>query len=181
MATSARPRGVLAVRDRVEFVCHRLDIVVASLGGWWQKGPLIFSTLEDWNRVLANNLTPHYLAATALMPMINKRAGSSYVFISGAAADVPVPNSGLMSVSANAELMLMRVLASEHRHEPIRINALVLGTPIVSRSRPEGDADWLTSEEVGQYVAWLVSDRSSTRGQIIRFNSRSQLTDLRWH
>jgi hypothetical protein len=72
------------------------------------------------------------------------------------------------------------VLASEHRHEPIRINALVLGTPIVSRSRPDGDADWLTSEEVGQYVAWLVSDRSAMRGQIIRFNSRSQLTDLRW-
>ncbi len=72
------------------------------------------------------------------------------------------------------------VLASEHRHEPIRINALVLGTPIVSRSRPDGDADWLTSEEVGQYVSWLVSDRSTTRGQIIRFNSRSQLTDLRW-
>jgi len=33
---------------------------------------------------------------------------------------------------------------------------------------------------VGQYVSWLVSDRSTTRGQIIRFNSRSQLTDLRW-
>ncbi len=172
--------GVLAVRDRVEFVCGRLDIVVASLGGWWQKGPLIFSTLDDWNRVLANNLTPHYLAATALIPVINKRPGTSYVFISGAAADVPVPNSGLMSVSAHAELMLMRVLASEHRHEPVRINALVLGTPVVSRSRPDGDADWLTSEEVGQYVAWLVSERSNARGQIIRFNSRAQLADLRW-
>src|SRR6187200_2842013 len=148
------PTGVLAVRDRVQFVCQNLDIVVASLGGWWQKGPLIFSTIEDWNRVLSNNLTPHYLAATALVPAINKRPGSSYVFISGAAADVPVPNSGLMSVSAHAELMLMRVLASEHRHEPIRINALVLGTPIISRSRPDGDADWLTSEEVGQYVSW---------------------------
>jgi NAD(P)-dependent dehydrogenase (short-subunit alcohol dehydrogenase family) len=174
------PTGVLAVRDRVQFVCHNLDIVVASLGGWWRKGPLIFSTIDDWTRVLANNLTPHYLAATALVPAINKRPGSAYVFISGAAADVPVPNSGLMSVSAHAEMMLMRVLASEHRHEPIRINALVLGTPIVSRSRPDGDADWLTSEEVGQYVAWLVSDRSAMRGQIIRFNSRSQLTDLRW-
>ena len=70
----------------------------------------------------------------------------------------------------------MRVLASEHRHEPIRINALVLGTPIVSRIKPDGDTDWLTAEEVGQYVAWLVSSRSTTRGQIIRFNSRAQLT-----
>ena len=61
----------------------------------------------------------------------------------------------------------MRVLASEHRHEPIRINALVLGTPIISRSRPEGDADWLTSEEVvstsrgSSRIARARGDRSS--------------------
>ena len=85
-----------------------------------------------------------------------------------------------MSVVAQAALMLMRVLASEHRHEPVRVNTLILGTPIISRSRPDGDTDWLTAEDVGQYVAWLVSDRSTTRGPIVRFNSRSQLTDLKW-
>jgi NAD(P)-dependent dehydrogenase (short-subunit alcohol dehydrogenase family) len=172
--------GVAAVKDRVEFVCRRLDVVVVSLGGWWQKGPVIFSELSDWTQVLATNLTPHYLAATTFVPMINKRPGTSYVLITGAAADVPVPNSGLMSVATNAQLMLMRVLASEHRHEPVRINAVIVGTPIVSRKRPEGDPDWLTTEEVGQYVAWLVSDQSRTRGQILRFNSRAQLVDLNW-
>jgi NAD(P)-dependent dehydrogenase (short-subunit alcohol dehydrogenase family) len=174
------PDGAAAARERVEFVCRRLDIVVASLGGWWQKGPIIFSNLDDWNRVIATNLTTHYLAATTFVPAINKREGSSYVIIAGAVADVPVPNSGLVSVSAHAQLMLARVLASEHRHEPIRINTLIVGTPIVSRNKPDGDADWLTSEEVGQYVAWLVSSRSRTRGQILRFNSRAQLVDLNW-
>jgi 3-oxoacyl-[acyl-carrier protein] reductase len=174
------PDKAAAARERVEFVCRRLDIVVASLGGWWQKGPIIFSNLEDWNRVLATNLTPHYIAATTFVPAINKREGSSYVLVTGAAADVPVPNSGLVSVSAHAQLMLARVLASEHRHEPVRINALILGTPIISRHKPDGDPDWLTAEEVGQYVAWLVSDRSRTRGQILRFNSRAQLVDLGW-
>jgi hypothetical protein len=76
--------------------------------------------------------------------------------------------------------MLARVLASEHRHEPIRINTLILGTPIVSRTKPEGETDWLTADEVGQYVAWLVSGRSRARGQILRFNSRAQLVDLKW-
>jgi NAD(P)-dependent dehydrogenase (short-subunit alcohol dehydrogenase family) len=174
------PEGAMAVRDRVDFVCRRLDIVVASIGAWWQKGPLIFTALDDWHGVIGRNLTPHYLAATTLVPMINKRPGSSYLFIAGAAADVPVPNSGLMSVSAQAEMMLMRVLASEHRHEPIRINALIVGTPVVSRSKPDGDNDWLTAAEVGQFVTWLVSERSSARGQIFRLNSRSQLTDLNW-
>lgn len=174
------PQGALAVRDRVEFVCRRLDAVIVSLGAWWQKGPIIFSTVTDWAEVLASNLTPHYLAATTFIPMINRRPGSSLVFIHSAAADVPVPNSGLMSVAAHAQLMLMRVVASEHRHEPIRINSVIVGTPVVSPRREDGDADWLTVDEVGQYVAWLLSDRSSMRGQIIRLNSRSQLTDLRW-
>ena len=174
------PDGVMAVRDRVEFVCRRLDAVVASIGKWYQKAPIIFSNLDEWKTALDHNLTLHYLAATTFIPMINKRPGSSYLFINSAAADVPVPNSGLMSISAHAQLMLMRVLASEHRHEPVRVNSLVLGTPIVTRMRPEGDADWLTAEEVGRYVTWLISDQSKTRGQIIRFNSRSQLVDLKW-
>jgi NAD(P)-dependent dehydrogenase (short-subunit alcohol dehydrogenase family) len=172
--------GARAVRDRVEFVCQRLDAVVVSIGEWWRKGPVIFSDLSDWNRVLAANLTPHYLAAATFIPMINKRPGSSLVFINSAAADVPVPNSGLASVAAHAQLMLMRVAASEHRHEPVRINALVVGTPVVSRSRPDGEPEWLTADEVGQYVTWLVSERSTMRGQIIRLNSRSQLVDLNW-
>ena len=87
--------------------------------------------------MLATNLTTHYLAATTFVPAINKREGSSYVFINGAAADVPVPNSGLISMCAHAQLMLMRVLASEHRHEPMRINTLILGTPIVTRTSPK--------------------------------------------
>jgi 3-oxoacyl-[acyl-carrier protein] reductase len=174
------PDGAVAVRERVEFVCRRLDAVIASLGTWWHKAPTIFSNLDDWTTVLQNNLTLHYLAATTFIPMINKREGSSYVFINSAAADVPVPNSGLISISAHAQLMLMRVLASEHRHEPVRVNSLVLGTPILTRTRPDGDPEWLTVEEVGRYVTWLVSDQSKTRGQIIRFNSRAQLVDLSW-
>jgi NAD(P)-dependent dehydrogenase (short-subunit alcohol dehydrogenase family) len=174
------PEGVRAVRERVEFVCRRIDAVVISLGAWWQKSPIVFSTPADWDTVLASNLTPHYLAATTFLPMINKRQGTSLVFIHSAAADVPVPNSGLVSIAAHAQLMLMRVLASEHRHEPVRINSLIVGTPVASPRREDSDPDWLTVDEVGRYVAWLVSDRCGMRGQIVRLNSRAQLTDLHW-
>jgi len=171
--------GATAVRDRVEFVCGRCDVVVASLGGWWQKAPLIFTDLKDWQAVMATNLTPHYLAATTFLPLIHKRPGSSFLFISGAAAEVPVPNAGLMSVAAHAQLMLMRVLASEHRHEPVRINSLVIGTPVISRSRPDGDPDWLRAEEdVGRFVARLVSSADATRGEIIRLQSRAHVAAL---
>jgi NAD(P)-dependent dehydrogenase (short-subunit alcohol dehydrogenase family) len=171
-------KGVLQVRERVDAVARRLDAVVTVIGRWWQKGPLIFSNHDDWQAVLASNLTPHYLIANAFLPVINKVPGGSYLVVTGAGADVPVPNSGLVSIAAHAQLMIVRVLASEHRHEPVRVNALVLGTPIVSRSRPEGDADWLTADEVGRYAAWLISGESAERGEILRFNCRSQLESL---
>lgn len=173
------PAGARAVRDRVEFVCGRCDIVVTSIGGWWQKAPLIFSDFKDWETVVANNLTPHYLAATTFLPLVNKRPGSSFLFVTGAAADVPVPNAGLMSVASHAQVMLMRVLASEHRHEPVRINTLLIGTPVISRTRPDGDPDWLRAEEdVGRFVARLVSPADATKGEIIRLQSRAHVAAL---
>lgn len=168
------PAGARGVRDRVEFVCGRCDIVVASLGGWWQKAPVIFTELADWQAAMASNLTLHYLAATTFLPLVHKRPGSSYVFINGAVAEVPVPNAGLSSVAAHAQLMLMRVLASEHRHEPVRINTVLVGTPVVSRLRPEGDDDWLRAEEVGRFVAGLVAPADGPRGEVVRLLTRAQ-------
>ena len=165
----ARPAS-LAVRDRVQFVCQRLDIVVASLGGWWKKGPLIFSTLEDWNRVLANNLTPHYLAATALVPAINKRPGQLVrvhhrrrggragaelgLDVGGGTRRADVDACARVGAPPRADSH-QRAGAGHADHQPL---------PTRGRRRL---ADVRGSRSVRRVAG---SDRSSTRGQIIRFN-----------
>ena len=156
-----------------------IDGVIASLGGWRQGTPVIATALGSWHETLAQSLTAHFLAARALLPLLAARAGSSYSFINGGAAISPVPGAGPMCVSAAAQLMLMRVLADELAHDVVRINALVLATPVLSRSRPSGPVTWLTAPGVGQYAARLASDEGvSLRGQIITLRDARDLEQL---
>jgi NAD(P)-dependent dehydrogenase (short-subunit alcohol dehydrogenase family) len=67
-----------------------LSGVVASLGGWWQGPPLTAVSPADWDAILAGNLTSHFAAARAFVPLIDVRGGS-YVQILGAAAEFRSP------------------------------------------------------------------------------------------
>lgn len=167
--------GAARLRDAVVDRAGALDGVVASLGGWWQGAPVTDVPLELWRRLLDDSLTAHYLAARHFLPAIADRAGASYTLINGAGGLAPVPGAGPISVSAAAQLMLANVLAAEHRDRAVRVNALVLATPIVTRSRPTGHAGWLTAEDAGEYVARLASPDSRTRSETIVFRDRTQL------
>jgi hypothetical protein len=74
---------------------------------------------------------------------------------------------------------LKDVLAAEHEHRSVRINSLVLATPVITRSRPQGRANWLTADSAGEYAAYLASDAAiNIRGETIIFKDRKQLEAL---
>jgi len=166
----ARVRG--EVRERL----GPPAVVVASLGGWWEGAPLAEVEPRTWERLIASSLHAHFLAARTFLPDLAGRAGSSYTLINGAAALQPVPGSGPVSVSAAAQAMLARVLAAEHAEDPVRINSLLLATPILTRSRSEGPDEWLSADDVGRYVAYLTSrEGAAVRGEQIVFRQREDL------
>nr|MCU0633757.1 SDR family oxidoreductase [Gemmatimonadaceae bacterium] len=111
-----------------------LHAAVASLGGWWQGAPLTAVSLSLWHALLDASLTAHFLLARAVLPLLADRPGASYTLINGAGGLQAVPGAGPISVSAAAQLMLKDVLAVEHRDRPVRINSLVLATPVRTRS-----------------------------------------------
>lgn len=150
----------------------RLDHAVASLGGWWQGKPLIKIDLERWQQVLHNNLTTHFIMARAFVPLL--APPGSYTLISGDAGINPVPNAGPVSTAAAALIMLGKVLAAENGPGGVRVNNLVLGTPIITRARPNGKPEWLTADEVGRYCVALAS--GSEGGQTILFENAGQLS-----
>lgn len=163
------------LRDQVIARAGALDGVVASLGGWWQGAPVTAVPLELWRRLIDDSLTAHYLAARHFLPAIADREGASYTLVNGAGGLGPVRGAGPISVSAAAQLMLKDVLAAEHRDRAVRVNALVLATPVLTRSRPTGRPEWLTAEDAGAYAAQLASPASRTRGETIVFSDRAQL------
>jgi NAD(P)-dependent dehydrogenase (short-subunit alcohol dehydrogenase family) len=157
------------LRERVMERVTQLDAVVASINGRWNEDiPLIQTSLEDWRRMLESNLTAHFIAARTFLPVLPK--GSSYTLIGGGAAEQAIPNYGLVCIPAAGQVMLTQILVAEGKEAGIRINEVVLHSPIATRERP-GDEhpEWLTADEVGQYTAWLASDEASmVSGSIIR-------------
>jgi 3-oxoacyl-[acyl-carrier protein] reductase len=168
--------GAESVRDKILERFGGLDVAVASLGRWWQGAPLTGVPIDTWNTILKNNLTSHFVVARTFLPVLAGREGSSYVFINGDACDVPVPNSGPISIVAAAQLMMKDVIAAELDEVGPRVNSLVIGTPVVTRSRKDPQSSWLTAEEIGGVVAYLASDAAAgVNGESIRLNDRADL------
>ncbi|WP_022835751.1 SDR family NAD(P)-dependent oxidoreductase [Salisaeta longa] len=153
--------GSAALRDWGADTAGPLDAVVASLGSWWQGAPLTEVPLDTWHRLIDMGLTAHFVMAKTFVPVLAGRSGASYTLISGAGALHPVPGSGPISVSAAAQLLLKDVLAAES--ETVRINTLLLATPVITRPCPDGPDDWLTADDAGAHAVHLASD--AARGQ----------------
>ncbi|MEM8963944.1 MAG: SDR family NAD(P)-dependent oxidoreductase [Acidobacteriota bacterium] len=168
--------GAEAVRAAVLDHFGHLDAVVASIGGWWQGAPLVDVDLDSWNQVLANNLTAHLIAVQHFLPLVITSAGS-YTMINGGAALTPLPKSAPISIVAAGQMMMARALAKENENQPVRIHSLLLETPIISRTRPEGPTSWLTADEVGSFCVRIAAE-GHPDGAVIRFRDRSQLATV---
>jgi hypothetical protein len=119
-------------------------------------------------------LTTHFNVAKTFIPELAGRPGASYTFINGAAGLSPIPGAGPLSISSAGQFMLKDVMAAEN--ETVRINTLVLATPVRTRSRPDGEETWLTADDAGAYAVYLASDAATDKhGDTIVFESRDQI------
>lgn len=147
------------------------DLVVASIGGWWSGPPLLEMSMNDWHQIIKGSLTSHLAAARAFLPRL--RSSGQYLFINGAGGIMPVPGSGPVSVAAAGQEMLKSVLAAENQNEQLSISALMLMTPIITRSRTSGEADWLSADDVGRYVVHLL-DHPPKSGDTIKLANMTE-------
>lgn len=133
------------VRDAVEAAVGRfgrLDVVVNS------AGILLFenaheTTLDQWNRILAVNLTGTFLCSMAALPHLLD-GGGSIVNISSSAAVKGAPWAAAYAASKGGVLSLTRSLAVEYGRQGLRVNALCpsnVATPIRDEFRFPEDVD----------------------------------------
>ncbi len=113
----------------------RLDVMHANAGIEWAK-KVVDTSLKDWERVIAVNLTGVYLASRfALTRMLERRSGSIITTCSPHALST-VPDAGAYAASKGGVLALTRALALEAAPHGIRVNALLPGaidTPMLHR------------------------------------------------
>jgi NAD(P)-dependent dehydrogenase (short-subunit alcohol dehydrogenase family) len=170
-ANTGTPAGTEALRDQILQRMKRLDAVVASLGGYREGARLVDSSLDEFAKVLSDNLLSHFIAARTFLPAM--APGSTYTFIAGLAAEVPAPRAGAVAIAMAGQQVLQRVLALEQAESGVRINELLVKS-VRSRARGEPGPETLSAEEVGLFAAKLASDQGAQwNGVQIRLLDRS--------
>jgi glucose 1-dehydrogenase len=150
----------------------RLDIFVNN-AGIEKKFAIVDYPFEEWNRILAVNLTGPFLCSqAAAKQMIRQGGGGRIINISSIHEDLPMPTNAPYCATKGGLRMLMRTMAVELAPHQITVNNIGPGaifTPIdrgvesnvklnsaILAEIPMGR--WGKPEEVAQLAVYLASD-----------------------
>jgi NAD(P)-dependent dehydrogenase (short-subunit alcohol dehydrogenase family) len=134
-----------------------LQLVVAS-AGTGTMGPVVATSMSEWERVLSVNLTGTFLAIKHAAPVLAGAGGGSIVAISSIAAPLTHPYMAPYSVSKAGIETLVRNAADELGHAGVRVNAVRPGLV------PTELADPLVADQqvVDDYLAQMPLHRLGT-------------------
>ena len=114
-----------------------LDVLVNN-AGIIHVNPLLEETLEDWNRLLAVNVTGVLLGMQAAIPVLRAGGGGSIVNISSVFGLAGASGYVAYCASKAAVVGMTRTAALEHATDAIRVNAVCPGGVRTSMSEEEG-------------------------------------------
>jgi NAD(P)-dependent dehydrogenase (short-subunit alcohol dehydrogenase family) len=185
-ATLALPcdvSDVAAVRAAIEAIGRRfgrLDALVNN-AGVAVFAPLLETSDEDWNRVLAVNLTGPFLCTKAAAPLMREHGGGTVVNITSISAVRASTLRSAYGTSKAGLAHLTKQLAVELASLGIRVNGIAPGPVDTAMAKevhtPEIRADYHDAiplnrygleEELAEAIFFLSCDRSSyITGQIL--------------
>jgi NAD(P)-dependent dehydrogenase (short-subunit alcohol dehydrogenase family) len=176
----------VAVLEQVEALVRacverfgRLDCAFNNSGIGGESAPLVDYDEEDWNRVLAVNLTGVFLCLKSELRLMVAQGSGAIVNAASLVGVIGYPNLTAYNAAKHGVVGLTRTAALEHARHGIRVNAVCpawIETPMVMERGPapasipevyNALAGLIplgrlgTANEVAQAVAWLCSDAAS--------------------
>jgi glucose 1-dehydrogenase len=127
--------AVLAVAQRVQAELGPCYGVVNN-AGMGRPGALDSVSLQDWNRVLAVNLTGYLVVARSFAPQMRSQGAGSVVHVASISGLTPQTHSGAYSASKAGILLMSRQMAVEWGPQGLRSNAVCPGlirTPLTAK------------------------------------------------
>lgn len=166
------PAGAKRIVDEVLRRWSHLDILVNS-AGLFRLVPFAELALEDWNRIIAVNLTgPMILSQLAIRHMVSRGQGS-IVNVTSIAGDRGAAGSAAYCASKGGLQMLTRAMAVEYAAHGVRVNAVAPHAIVTDMTRERLVDDSAVAsralagipvgrfgepEEVAAAILYLVSD-----------------------
>ncbi len=170
-----------AAMARVDRDCGKLDILVNAAGIEIEK-TIEHTSLADWNRIFAINVTGTFLASKYALALMRKAGGGSIINFGSYDGFIADPGLAAYCATKGAVHALTRAMACDHGPEGIRVNAICPGyvdTPMLkSFFGKSGDIETLktaaknvhplrrygTPDDVANLVNWLASDEARYAG-----------------
>jgi NAD(P)-dependent dehydrogenase (short-subunit alcohol dehydrogenase family) len=158
-----------------------VDILVNVVGGSRPGQTVVDLSLDDWNRMLALNLTSTFLMCRAALPHLERSGKGAIVNVaSGAGLRGMRANPGYIAAKAGV-VALTRALAIDHGPRGVRVNCVAPGpirTPLMRRNRSADEIAAMGKlaiagrigepDEIAAAIVWLASDAASyVMGQTI--------------
>lgn len=150
-----------------------LDGAFNNAGTTGEMGPVPDMKTQNWEMVIATNLTAGFHAARYQIPAMKLRGGGSIVFTSSFVGHtIGLPGMGAYAASKAGLIGLVQVLAAEHGPEGIRANTLLPGgTKTAMAGDDPSFHEWVKGlhalkrmaepEEIARAALFLVSADSS--------------------
>lgn len=171
-ADVSRPEQVEALFKHIKEKHGRLDILVNSLAAQPSRNGILELPLEEWNYVLAVNLTGYFLTIQHAAKIMKEQGGGAIINISAASGERASPGRAAYSVSKGAVYALTKQAAVDLAPYKIRVNCIVsgiVGTPIgrkdMGNRKSEYDSIPLRRigqpEDVAEAAVFLVSEKAS--------------------
>jgi glucose 1-dehydrogenase len=134
------PTDMQAIFKQAHAFTDHLDALVNNAAMQVTK-PLIDTSVEEWDAVMASNLRSVFLSAKLAYPLFKEAAGGAIVNVSSVHAVQTSADIAAYAASKGGMLALTRAMAIEFARDNIRVNAILPGavdTPMLRAGMNRG-------------------------------------------
>jgi NAD(P)-dependent dehydrogenase (short-subunit alcohol dehydrogenase family) len=139
-ADISEPEQLEAIYQQVSEFSDSLDAVINNAAVQICK-PLVETTADEWDRVMASNLRSVFLGSKLAYPLLKAQGGGAIVITSSVHAVATSANIAAYAASKGGLLALTRAMAIEFAPDNIRVNAILPGavdTPMLRSGLDRG-------------------------------------------